>query len=71
MTMNRVEIDGRHYLACRECGKTLKRGYDSPRATEPGEKYHPVLCGPDYRAAFAEVYPDESVPEVEDGFLGQ
>ena len=67
---NMVEISKRRYLVCSECKRPLKQGYDSPRGTLPGE-YHPVLCGPDYKKAFAGIYPDEAVPNVSDGFLEQ
>lgn len=68
---NMVEIDGRRYLRCSQCKKPLTQGYDSPEATPPGEKYHPVLCGLDYRTAFARTYPESPVPDVPDGFLEQ
>ena len=66
---NRVEVDGVQHPACAKCGKAMVRGYDSPELTRPDQRYHPALCGPDFKAAYARVYPDAEVPDVPDGLL--
>ncbi len=74
----RIEVDGRTYLPCSHCGKALAagKGYDSPKpdASETAAVRgtlieRRVLCGPAYKAEYAEEYPDADVPNVEDGLL--
>lgn len=78
VSAGRIEVKGRQYLPCSQCGKPLApgKGYDSPKpdgaeiaALKGRLVTRRVLCGPDYKAEYAEEYPDADVPDVEDGIL--
>lgn len=72
----------RRYVICSSCQRPLRQGYDSPKpnpvplagvSPAPGDERppsaNPIVCGPCYKGEFAEVYPEATVPDVEDGYL--